>query len=151
MGFLPVDLHSLQLEFMDYTPYHLQTFGRNSRNIEERGKVNNLQALQSLSSVPGLQERLAMLLGVNAGMQDIQLGGSDAAYGAAMQHENVLTPDRNAAMQALGTDNKKLIDFYNNVHTPAQNAADERLRLYEFLQQLTGNTTFMLPRQQDLQ
>lgn len=84
-------------------------------------------------------------------MQDIQLGGSDAAYGAAMQHENVLTPDRNAAMQALGVEDKKLIDFYDNVHTPAQKDAEERLRLYEFLQKLTGNTTFTLPRQQDLQ
>ena len=130
----------------NYTPYNLQTFPRNSSNIEERRKVNNLHALQSLGGVPGLQARLAMLFGVNAGLQNIQLDGGDASFAAAIRHEDALEPDRNRARQILYPENEKLVDFYNNVHTPAQNAANERYQLYEFLQRLTGYPTLQLPR-----
>ena len=124
----------------DYTPYNVQDFFQSRRPLKEYQTVQDLQSLQQFASIPAVQEKMAKLLGTNAGLRVMPDGGVDAATLAAMQHEERLNPDRNAAFQLLYPESQSLTNFYSNVANPATRAFDERQRLIEQMQRLFGMT-----------
>lgn len=134
----------------DYTPYNLlpaDFFKREPlQNQLEATRVQNLQALQQLASVPGLQERLTQLIGQAAGLPLMPHGSADAGWSAAGEHEAALNPNRNSAFQTMGPESKQLLDFYSNVENPATKALNERQQLAEQLQRLFGMPQLPGPR-----
>lgn len=122
----------------DYTPYNIQKNFRPKHQVAEDANVQQLQMLQQLASVPGLQEHLAKMMGFQAGASSMRQGGRDGAWNAAIAHESLLNPDRNSAYQSMYPKNTALIDVYNNVGNPASRADQERQQLTDALYLMFG-------------
>lgn len=124
----------------DYTPYNIQTNFKPQHQGAENANVQQLQMLQQLASVPGLQEHLAKMMGFSAGASSMRQGGRDGAWSAAIAHESTLNPDRNSAYQQMAPQSDQLVNTYNNVGNPASRADDQRRRLVDAIYLMFGDT-----------
>lgn len=98
---------------------------------------NYTALLQQLASVPGLQDRLKAMHGLNQGIPVMKSGGQDAAWSAALAHQGVGPGD---------VPQEILIDLYNRIGNPQQRAAEERANMMQQMQRLFGMSQLPGPR-----